>query len=162
MARRRQSRCLPPRGRLAYRSPPTPSGREKTRFSFECSQLRKRRTQFLVVRRPVVPQELVLHEVHAFAFDRVGDDARGLSSLQRHAAERSPDLVKIVPVDFTHRPAEGFPFLREWLQIEDLLHGSQALNLVVINDGNQMVQTVVGSEQRSLPDRSFIAFTVTY
>ncbi len=66
----------------------------------------------------------------------------------------------VVPVRFAHRPAERPPLVRERLQVQNVLHVSEALYFIVIDDHDKIVKPVLGREQNGLPVRAFVAFAV--
>ncbi len=123
--------------------------------------LGQRAGQLRVVRRPVVPEHLVLHERDALALDRVREHAarpvRRPPARHRHGPA---ELLVVVAVDLGHVPAEGPPLVGEGLQGEGLLGGGQRLELVVVDDGDQIGQPVVGREHGRLPHAALVALAV--
>src|ERR671931_2934809 len=99
-----------------------------------------------------MPQEFILHETDPFAFYRVGNNAGRPSRSKRNACEYTQNLLEVMSVDLLHAPAERLPFGCQWLKLQHLLYGSQTLNLVVVHDGNQIVQGMMSGKQRRLPD----------
>src|SRR5947208_2551093 len=89
------------------------------------------------------------------------DDAGRAPRNDGHGAARRFDLADVVPVDLASPPAERFPFRDQWFEVQHLSHGSQTLDLVVIDDGDKIVQSVVRSEQGGLPHTALVAFAVT-
>ena len=57
----------------------------------------------------------------------------------------------IMSVNFFHRPAERAEFFRERRKIEHLLHPAEALDFVVIHEGDEIVEPVMRSEKNRLP-----------
>src|SRR2546422_2535478 len=101
------------------------------------------------------------HEADPFAFYSMGNDARRSSRSSRDILQGLSDLHKIVTINLPHCPAKRSPLIREWFQLENFLHSTEALYFVVINDNDQIVEPVMGSKQRRFPVRTFIALTVT-
>ena len=66
-----------------------------------------------------------------------------------------------MPVDFDRVPAETAPFLDERFQILNGIDGAVLLDFVVVNDGADALQLVMGAGHGSLPDGTFLEFPVT-
>src|SRR3990167_4134653 len=107
-----------------------------------------------------MPEEFTLHEADSLALDRVGDDAACAPTSERNGLERLLHFCKIVAVDLPNLPAEGPPLVHERIEIQHLADRSKALDLVVVDDGDEVVQRVVRREQRSLPGRTLVALAV--
>src|SRR5262245_52280170 len=63
-------------------------------------------------------------------------------------------------IDLPSFPSEGLPLLSERLQVEHLLDRPEALDLVVVDDCDEGVQSMMRREQRGFPRRAFIAFAI--
>src|SRR6266542_6085533 len=107
-----------------------------------------------------MPEQGVLHKAHALAFHGVGNHAGWLSWLQRNCREHFSNVVRRVAINLSHCPAESLPLRGEGLQLDDLFHSAQTLDLVVVHDGDEVVQSVVRRKERRLPDRSFITLSI--
>ena len=70
------------------------------------------------------------------------------------------DLIHIMSIYLPNCPAEGLPLPSQRFQIKYFLHCTKALNLVVVHNGNQIVQPVVWCEQRGFPYRTLITLTI--
>src|SRR5437667_6063613 len=132
------------------------------RSSCADSQFREGPRQLRGVRRLVMPVELVLHETDALALDRVRYQHGRFPCLERHAVQCIVDLPVVMAVDLAHAPAEGTPFVGKGLKVQHFLDGSKALDLVVINQGNQVVEPMMWRKEHGLPDRPLAAFAVAY
>src|SRR5262245_24976417 len=130
------------------------------RFSTLRLQFAQRSLIFLSLRGAIMPEQFVLHEANALSFDRVRDHARRATCLERNSRECSFYLVKVVAVNLSRGPAERTPFRGERFQVHNFLDGTEALDLVVVDNSDQIVQFMLGSEQYWLPGRPFIAFTI--
>src|SRR6267378_5464391 len=91
-------------------------------------QLTQRLPQLLIVRRPIVPQQSILHETDAFALDGMSNDAVRAAGFKRHSLEGVHDLFHRVAIYLAHRPTEGPPLCGQGLQVEHLLHRSKTLD----------------------------------
>ena len=64
------------------------------------------------------------------------------------------------PSTSTTVPAEAPPLVGERFEGQGLGDRGQALNFVVVDDGDQVVEPVVGGEEDRLPVRALVAFAV--
>ena len=85
---------------------------------------------------------------------------RQLAALLR-LVECSQDGLEIVPVGNDDIPAEGLPLGLEVTLTGYGIHGSVNLLAVPVGDGDEVVQLVMGSEHRGLPNLAFLALSVT-
>ena len=108
-----------------------------------------------------MPRELVLHIVDPFALDRMRDDDIGAAWFEWDLRERALDGGMVMTIEFMHGPVEGFPLGGEGLEVEHLLHGAKALDFVVINDRNEVIELMVTGEEDRFPIRSFVEFAIT-
>src|SRR5258708_63744 len=60
----------------------------------------------------------------------------------------------------TNGTSEGAPLVCQWIQIDHVFDRAEALNLVVVDDDDQVVQFVVWREQRGFPNRTFVTLAV--
>src|SRR6266571_2360498 len=60
-------------------------------------------------------------------------------------------------VDARDRPAKGLPLAGERLEVQHLFRGADALDLIVVDNGNHRVQLMMAGEQRCLPGRALVA-----
>ena len=79
----------------------------------------------------------------------------GIAALSAHyclaRALSLADVGVVVPIDFPDRPPERAKLSGQGLEAESALDRGQALQFVVVDDGDQVVQVVVGSEHQGLP-----------
>ncbi len=64
-------------------------------------------------------------------------------------------------VDLQDVPSEGAPLVDDGFCDEDILNEGVVLNPVRVHDRRQVVQLVVGGEERGLPDLAFIKLPIT-
>src|SRR5215813_11991200 len=65
--------------------------------------------------RPIMPEQLVLHEAHTLALHGVRHNTGWSAPHQGYRRERSGNFVHVVSVDLANRPAERFPFFGQGL-----------------------------------------------
>ena len=95
--------------------------------------------------------KLVLHEVHALAFYRVGDNHGWEILLGSSIRKRRSNLREIMAVDFVNIPAKRPEFFGKWMQIEYVFNVPQTLNFVVVHDRHKIVQLMMAGKQNGLP-----------
>src|SRR5690606_25109088 len=66
----------------------------------------------------------------------------------------------VMAVDIDDRPSEAAPFLRQRFECGDLRHVPFHLHVVVVDDGRKVGDAMGGSEERGLPDLTFLQLTV--
>src|SRR5436190_19626183 len=96
--------------------------------------------QFRSTWRSVMPEHRMLHEGDTLPLHGMRQYAGRLAWHGRHAQERGQKGIVIVPIHFDQSPVERTPFGGERFQSKSLAYGTQALNLVVIDDCQQIVQ----------------------
>ena len=107
-----------------------------------------------------MPGGLALHEGHALALDRVGED-HGRHALAGHGRiERGIQRREIVPVAAQHVPAEGLPFAGQVTQRHDLIGRAVKLDLVPVHDGGEVIQAELHGRSGRLPDGALIELAV--
>src|SRR6185437_9322031 len=89
-----------------------------------------------------MPGRDVFHGGHTLALDGVSDDQRGPFGCGAGLAQRTQNLGNVVTVDFGHLPAKGAPFVGQRLQPHDRGIGVVALQLVVVDQGAEIVELV--------------------
>src|SRR5205809_775805 len=139
MAPRHRSRGLPREDGSARPARRGPAACGKMPTSFSDAKLGQGTRELARVWRAIVPEELVFHEAHALALDRMRDHTTRPAFDQRNGGERLEDFVDVMAVDLAHRPSESFPFQGERLEVEYLLHGPKALNLVVVDNRDEVI-----------------------
>src|SRR3990167_10249267 len=90
----------------------------------------------------------------------MGEDERGFSALQREAIERGDERGNIMTIKLLHCETERAPFVSEWFQAHHLCHRAIALDFIVINDGDKIVQSKMPRRERRFPSGAFVAFAV--
>ena len=159
------------------------SGQGRIRDSLRCVDiLRALRPDFVqfidcavifpsVMRKAIMPENVVLHKRNAFSLYRIGDHHRRpavssagsvLIAIFLLAVFQSPAKgFMAVPVYLFHIPAEGLPFCPEILQLQCVFAEIQRLHMVMVHDGSEVIQPeMIGKESR-FPYLSFIAFSVS-
>ena len=105
----------------------------------------------IVIGGSVVPRELVLHEVNPFALGRVGNDAARFAILEGQVTHRAAEFRMVVAVDLPDGPIESGELLRQRGEVENFVNAPEALDLVVIDDEDQVVEVVMWREENCLP-----------
>src|ERR1700676_1024218 len=100
-----------------------------------------------------MPQKLILHERHTLTFHRIGDNAARLSAFERQVQKGVDKLLMVMSIDLSDSPAEGFPLSAKGFEIEDIANISQALDFVIVDDRDKIIQLVMGCEKCCLPHR---------
>src|SRR3990167_8815155 len=80
--------------------------------------------------------------------------------LSRRFVYRFNDLVEVMPVDISGCPVITLPFWRKRFNIENIFCSPESLEFVVVDDESKVVQFVMSGEERCLPCRAFITFSV--
>src|SRR5262249_38356187 len=130
------------------------------RFSLGVVQLSQRLRHVLAHRRAVVPQELVLHIADTFAFNGVRDNATRAAYFKRHLSDGLFDCVNIVALELADCPSKSPPFVGQRVEIDYVLDCAEALNFVVVDEDNEVVELMVRRKERGFPNGTFIAFAV--
>ena len=107
----------------------------------------------------MVPFGDVLHEADAFAFDGIGDDDAGFVGVGGRSEGAGQGGV-IVAVDGEGVPSEGEEFFIERLVAADVAGAAGDLEGVVVDDGDEIVETVVGGSHRGFPVGAFREFAI--
>ena len=68
----------------------------------------------------------------------------------------------VVAVDLPDRPAEERKLLGERLELDDIFHVPEGLHAVIVHDGGQVVELVLGGEHDGLPRRPLVAIAVAH
>jgi hypothetical protein len=68
----------------------------------------------------------------------------------------------IVAIHFLHCPPEGAEFLRQGMQLKDLANAPQALDLIVVDDYDEVIELMMRREKDRFPIRTFIQFAVAH
>src|SRR5512146_1980328 len=109
----------------------------------------------------IMPLDPVFHEADALALHRVRNQHGGLAGRPGASVERVRERVMIVSVDLLDRPAERIELGVQGLQSKRLLDAREALQLVVVDNAKEVVELVMGREQRGLPVAALVPFAVT-
>ena len=107
-----------------------------------------------------MPVVVVFHERYASPLDRLGDNARRTFSPLHPAADRLLQFAQIVPVHFTHLPAEGRPFVRQRAEGQDFFAAAGRLPAIEVHDGQHIGEPASGGEHGRFPDRALVALAV--
>ncbi|GAF26010.1 streptogramin lyase [Moorella thermoacetica Y72] len=107
-----------------------------------------------------VPAGLVFHEGHAFAFDGFRDDDRGFALDLPGPLQGVQDLAEVMAVDGHDFPAEGAELVGHRLRGHDLLHSPVDLQVVVVDDGRQVIQAIMGRGHGPFPHHAFLQLAV--
>src|SRR5580704_12963906 len=120
-----------------------------------------------------MPFMFTFRKVHSFAFDRVGDDHRGLIGISRRlrAFQGRDNLREVVPVDLEATPAKLFEYSsqidpRPWtttvaaMLFVDRKHPTELLKPVPVQNGGQISQLVSRRDMQRFPNHSFLQFAV--
>ncbi len=116
--------------------------------------------QLFGIWRAVVPLHGVLHVAHTLALSGVGDQHGGLAGGPVCGAQRVGQRRVVMAIYLAHAPAKGGEFVGQRLDAKGLVHSGQALQLVVVDDSNQVIQAVVCGEQQGLPVAAFAQLAV--
>ena len=108
-----------------------------------------------------MPQKLVLHVTHAFAFDSVRDDATRPAWFEGHLRHGLLNNMYVVAIQLADSPSKGAPFVGQRIQINHFLDRPETLNFVVVDDNDQIVQLMVRGKQRGFLHRALVTFAVT-
>jgi hypothetical protein len=68
--------------------------------------------------------------------------------------------VVFVPVQPSYLPSERPPLVLEGLEFERVRHAGQALDLVVVHQSDQVVESMVSGKHRRFPGRAFVTLAV--
>src|SRR5260370_42291750 len=109
-----------------------------------------------------MPGQLPLHEADALALDGVRDDGAGLAWLERQGAERLRELRVVVAVHFADRPPEGAPLRGQGIERQHLRHAAEALDLVVVHNGDELLQPLMWREEDRLPAGALIQLALAH
>src|ERR1035437_818254 len=131
------------------------------RFSTGQLQFPQSLRQLLIVRRLVVPRKSSFHEADPFAFHRVRYNGARPAGIEGCLTKGILDCCQVVTVNFLHSPAKYAPLVCERIEIDHVLHCSEALDLVVIDDCTEMTELMMRREQNRLPVGAFIQLTIT-
>src|SRR5690606_40424498 len=107
-----------------------------------------------------MPVHHALHEGDALALDGVRDDEGGpaLGGVRLfHGAEAGS---AVVPVDGDDVPVEGLELFAKRLDVHHVLYESVDLGLVVVQDGDQVVEPVLGRAHQRFPDLALLHLAV--
>ena len=63
-------------------------------------------------------------------------------------------------INLPHGPTKGAPLVGEGLQVHHFFDRAQALNLVVVHDGDQVIEMMLRGKQDRFPVGTLVAFTV--
>src|ERR1700757_2727690 len=104
------------------------------RFSLGLFQFCKSFSHVLAHGSAIVPEEFVLHEAHALAFDSMRNDAVWPAGLVRNLCYSLFDCRQIMAIYFAHSPSESTPLVGQRIQIDHFFDRAEALYLVVVDD----------------------------
>src|SRR5215472_5296175 len=108
----------------------------------------------------IVPKELVLHVADALALNRVRDDAAWAAGFEWHLRDGLLHSAHIVAIEFANGPAKGAPFVGKGIQVDYFSDCAEALNLVVVDEDDEIVELVMRREEGRFPHRTFVAFPI--
>src|SRR6266545_2361688 len=104
----------------------------------------------LVVRhRPVMPFELSLHVRDTLPENGACDDGHGHAAVAGY--ESAGESIEVVPIDGPGFPTECFPSAIERVEIQDLASTPERLLTVHVDDGDQVIEAMMGGEHHRLP-----------
>jgi len=106
-----------------------------------------------------VPCKAILHEGDALALDCMSNQ-HGRNGRGSGDRECLFEGFVAMAVDFLNMPTECTPFVSKRLQGQDSIDPAEALNLVVVDDADEVVEPVVRGEQGRLPGRALVTFAV--
>src|SRR5438270_633404 len=98
-----------------------------------------------------MPKQLILHETDPLTLHGVSNHAGRPSFFERNGRECFLNLVQIMALDLTGCPPERTPLIGEWFQVHNFFYGAETLNLVVIHNGDEIIQLVLWREQNWFP-----------
>lgn len=98
----------------------------------------------------------VLHEADTFAFNGIGDDDGRLVGRCR-IGHRGGEFRVIVPIDFAHVSTESAPLVRDRFGAHHVAGVAGDLECVAVENGDEIVELVVGGSQCRFPVRAFCA-----
>ena len=108
-----------------------------------------------------MPGGLTLHEGHALALDRVGEDHSRYALAGHSRIERGIERREIVPVAAQHVPAEGFPLAGQVTQRHDFVGRAVELDFVPVHNGGEVIEPELHGRGGRLPDGALIELAVT-
>ena len=109
-----------------------------------------------------MPRDSVLHIGNAFAFGGVREEATGVAGSPRRGGQEFAQLFVIVAVALAHFPTERAPFVGERFEGQRFGDGREALDFVVVDDGDKIVEAMVRRKKNRLPIGTFIAFAIAH
>ena len=114
-----------------------------------------------LVHGQVMPFHFVLHEGDAAAFARPGDDHAGAGMVGVGVAvERQGDQRSVVAVDNVANQSKSAEFFVQGIEVGDFPRGAKSLQTIGIEDEGQIIQTVMGGEDKGFPIGAFVPFAV--
>src|SRR5579875_321995 len=102
----------------------------------------------------------LLEQRHSFPHPCVQHNGMRLSLMDASLLKSSKDGGDIVAVDPLSVPAKSRPLVHDRLDIHYLLRGAVGLLIVVIDEGHEIVQAVMGSSQGRFPGGPFLEFSI--
>src|ERR1700760_1868341 len=120
-----------------------------------------------------MPFMFAFREVHALAFDRVGDDHRWLIGISRglRAFEGRYDLREVVPVNLEATPAKFLEYASQIyprprvaavapMLFIDGEHPTELLQAIPVQNSSQISELVSRRDVQSLPDHPLLQFAI--
>ena len=143
--------------RLAERRQPIVDAIEQLRGRRQVV-LQRRRAGVEVIRLVAAGQ--AFHERHALALDRVGDEHLRAIGHGRKMREGVANRRRIVAVAAPHFPSERAELVLDRAEIAHRRHQRVRLELVVIDDDDDLAETLVGDRLQRFPDLPFLQLAV--
>ena len=109
-----------------------------------------------------MPAGLVLHEADALTLHRIRQNDNRSSSDRLGLLQSVHDLLHIVAIDAQHIPAETGVFRRQRLDLHHVFDQAINLQAIAVDDANQIVELVVSSLHRGLPNLALLLFAVAH
>ena len=107
-----------------------------------------------------MPEQFALHVTHALALDGIRNDHRGSVTTLFKGIDGLTDRFEVMTIDLQDIPIEGLEFLRQGGEVTDVLHITQTLDLIVINNQTEMAQVLMGCKEDGLPTGALVQLPI--
>src|SRR5260221_11129593 len=109
----------------------------------------------------MMPLGHILHEANASAFFGLGPTQAGLARTKGPRFEQVQQPSDVIAVAAAYRKAKCLKLLIERRQLTHVLRRPSDLESVPVDNGNEVIQSVVRCRHSRLPIRAFSQFAVT-
>ena len=99
---------------------------------------------------------------NSFAFNRVENDERWFAPDSLGPIDGVDQLPDVVPVGGKNLPAERTPFFIQIGDAKDVFRAAGRLNLVLVEEGRQVIHLEIAGRHRGFPELTFRLFAVAH